>query len=949
LVALVIRVDQLADIAQLGFAADTSGLKDAKASMEALVPAAKKADASGDKLSSTLAKVDATADKLASAAAGLSSAVTKMNMVLDASRGEAVGTAAAFGTLVNSASKVGVTFNSVASASAGAATATQATATAATGASASFDQLDSHVKAYRANLRQLKIDQMAAGSGGQQLDAHMIAYRDHLDKAAVSAAGVGKAIKFTAQDTLNASRQLSDIGVTLAMGMNPFMIAIQQGPQLLDILQNKAAVTGQTLGTVFRAAGAAIWAALAPLLPFIIGIAVVIGTIAAAFGLATRSINDNTKSITDGMGLTEKQLEKVKKAGVDTSVTIGDTFKATFEVLGERITEAFRGPIKKVNSLWDQAMDAITVAGSGAIKDIVATFFGGYYAIIALWKTMPSTFSGIAALIGNAFISMFEGLLNRVVKQINGINDKINGGLKAVGIDFQFATLDSVKLDRINNKEAKATADAIGSGYDEGYKRGTKAYDRFTRDVRQRAVRNRRKLITDAAGDAAKGAKTPKGPKSDGEKFEDIVKGANNDIAAQKARELAAGIDMTAEASATLEEKTKLLNEANSKGIKLTDAMRGKIDELSAAYGKAKVAADNAVGLKDVLKTGDKDIADVKAQADMIGLYGRQLAYATEMAKLLGEAKSKGMTPDAIAKNMPQFEGKANTYADASDKLATGQFMEQQRVAAKERMIALQQEQQQIGMSADETTRLRIENDLLAQARQKNVTLSPAEIASLQGTAAAQAGVENGVRRTREAIDFARDATKGFVSDLRSGLSQGESLFKSFGNAVMGVLDKVIDKLLDMTLSGEGGSTGGFLGSLTKIFSGVVGTKSTTPTAALPDPMVKFAKGGAFSNGVVDKASSFAMGQMGEAGPEGVLPLARGPDGSLGVQMHGGKSGGNTYAPEINVNNTYVLAGAMSSADVQRSIQQSAERTREDLRKSIPATLQEFQMNGALS
>jgi len=219
----------------------------------------------------------------------------------------------------------------------------------------------------------------------------------------------------------------------------------------------------------------------------------------------------------------------------------------------------------------------------------------------------------------------------------------------------------------------------------------------------------------------------------------------------------------------------------------------------------------------------------------------------------------------------------------------------------------------------------------------------------LQGIAAEQAGIENAIRGTREALDFARSATSGFVADLRSGLSEGESLFNSFGNAVMGVLDKVFDKLLDMTLSGEGSKVGGFLGSLTSVISGAVGTKGGGTNFVDTNAMTRFAKGGAFTNGVVDKATSFAMGQMGEAGPEGVLPLARGPDGSLGVQMHGGKSGGSTYAPNINVNNTYVLAGAMSEAAVQRSIQQSAERTREDLRKSIPATLQEFQMNGALS
>lgn len=63
-----------------------------------------------------------------------------------------------------------------------------------------------------------------------------------------------------------------------------------------------------------------------------------------------------------------------------------------------------------------------------------------------------------------------------------------------------------------------------------------------------------------------------------------------------------------------------------------------------------------------------------------------------------------------------------------------------------------------------------------------------------------------------------------------------------------------------------------------------------------------FAKGGAFNNGtqffakggVVNGATAFGMrggmGVMGEAGPEAIMPLTRGPDGKLGVQSSGGAS-----------------------------------------------------------
>ena len=75
-----------------------------------------------------------------------------------------------------------------------------------------------------------------------------------------------------------------------------------------------------------------------------------------------------------------------------------------------------------------------------------------------------------------------------------------------------------------------------------------------------------------------------------------------------------------------------------------------------------------------------------------------------------------------------------------------------------------------------------------------------------------------------------------------------------------------------------------------------------------------FAKGGTFSNSVVNaptafkfaQGDGFGLGVMGEAGPEAVMPLTRGPDGSLGVQMYGGTGSQRTaesqrVAVDVNV------------------------------------------------
>jgi lambda family phage tail tape measure protein len=53
-----------------------------------------------------------------------------------------------------------------------------------------------------------------------------------------------------------------------------------------------------------------------------------------------------------------------------------------------------------------------------------------------------------------------------------------------------------------------------------------------------------------------------------------------------------------------------------------------------------------------------------------------------------------------------------------------------------------------------------------------------------------------------------------------------------------------------------------------------------------------YGDGGTFTNTVVDKPTMFryggGLGVMGEAGPEAIMPLQRGPDGKLGVSAQGG-------------------------------------------------------------
>lgn len=100
--------------------------------------------------------------------------------------------------------------------------------------------------------------------------------------------------------------------------------------------------------------------------------------------------------------------------------------------------------------------------------------------------------------------------------------------------------------------------------------------------------------------------------------------------------------------------------------------------------------------------------------------------------------------------------------------------------------------------------------------------------------------------------------------------------------------------------------------------------------------LLPFANGAAFSQGrvmpfakggVVSSPVSFPMrggaGLMGEAGPEAILPLARGADGRLGVQAGGG---GRTVSVVMNVTTPDVAGFARSQSQIAAQINRALAR-----------------------
>ena len=136
-------------------------------------------------------------------------------------------------------------------------------------------------------------------------------------------------------------------------------------------------------------------------------------------------------------------------------------------------------------------------------------------------------------------------------------------------------------------------------------------------------------------------------------------------------------------------------------------------------------------------------------------------------------------------------------------------------------------EAQAIGMTEREANRLRYTQDLLNQAQDAGIKLTSAQKAELEGLASAMADAEANTTALRDAFDFAKEVTTGFLNDFKSGLEQGKGVLRSFADAALGALNKIADKLIDMAVNslwanafGGSGSGGGIMNLFGGMFGG---------------------------------------------------------------------------------------------------------------------------------
>lgn len=200
-----------------------------------------------------------------------------------------------------------------------------------------------------------------------------LAAAKHRETAATQAATAATRLNTAAQQANAASTglashqlgnmvyQVQDVGVSLASGQNPFIVMIQQGSQIAGVYG-----PGTGLTQIMKGFGQAIFSVARQFAPVLIAV----GAGAAAFGILTNEINKTT----------------------DVSATMGDTMKATMQLIGEAIYDWVQPAVNAILPWFQRAYDFVIDATKVVVNGIVGGFKIVPLAVRTSVSIIPSIF-----------------------------------------------------------------------------------------------------------------------------------------------------------------------------------------------------------------------------------------------------------------------------------------------------------------------------------------------------------------------------------------------------------------------------------------------------------------------------------------------------------------------------------------------------------------------------
>ncbi|WP_395326941.1 phage tail length tape measure family protein [Novosphingobium sp. BL-8H] len=908
-------------------------------------------------------------------------------------------------TIIGSLDKISTAMSAMGRASQVAATGQDNVAQAAQSAAKSFANADAHVNSYRDHLQGLVAQQNNVSRAMAAADAHVTAYAQHLRQAsntpslpspiqpssassgsftsygAAAIKETGQAAQLAAHHAQNLFYQLNDVFVSVASGQKPLTVFIQQGSQIAQIYaQAGMGLKGFSLGLANMLGLLSTTTAETEALALAEA-----QQSAASVAAANAQATANVRAAETNIAIAEAQVALAATA--TEAATAQARLTLATESLAVAQTEA---------TITAAALDAAMVAeGEAATAAAAATtvaltplaiILAGVVAVLALFtagvaalnkqanddsglkkyttamgytKAEVEKLNAVTVTWGDTAKAVFQVGWQRIAEAFGLTTDDLSKAWSSFtdwmvtatraalgGVYAAFTGAQNIIpriLDNIKTGKKEGLLEIIGGSFSDQYKEAQKFMD----DVVGQSRKNAR-ARQDAMATKFYDAPTERKGRHEYD-FSDLLKDADkqrNDLTKASAQ-----IGVYGEALAQVTYEQDLLNKASEHGLKLTPQQTAQINEISKALAALSEQNRHDTFMENFNEQTNQQIASLEQARGAIGLTGAALASYTYEQEQLNKALAEHITlTDADRQKISDDAVKVGdaAYQNIREKSASDNAR-----SHAEAMRQLEVERDAIGLTGQALIAYNYQQDLINKALQEGVSFKDIDIEKTRRQAEAYAEVRYSIDQQKQSIADAREVTKGFFEDWINGVREGGNLFKSFADAVINSLNRIIDKMLDRMLNtlldslftGGTGSlfaNGGSFGSAQKY---ALGGSFGTPT--------RFANGGAFTNTVVSTPTLFrfanggALGEMGEAGPEAIMPLSRDSSGKLGVRA----SGGGSRNASVKINTPIVIqqSGSFTTEDARAMAAQAGAAAVQEVRRNLDAYLREWEIDGAVS
>lgn len=500
--------------------------------------------------------------------------------------------------------------------------------------------------------------------------------------------------------------------------------------------------------------------------------------------------------------------------------------------------------------------------------------------------------------------------------------DKQIAEQQAKGVVYSQAQIEAARRAIKDKYEDKSASNKVSSTNTELQRilEQTKAYNAETVQL------NKLGLTFDKVGEARKKLNAFQAEVSSGKASEDRLRQLRVLIPALK--DLAAAEDTNKKAKSSWDE-AKQIHEKSLSISALLEAQKEEIETLeSTGATQAKVSENERQSIllkKKAAEATNPRIAAIMNEA--AALYSEAAANEKVIKALtdINSLKSRGAARQESGKAELDTLKEQLEQGDVTDsrKLARNIDYEEQK-----KIIALTKEQNDARSNgnAEAVAQLQLQIEYeqrLREEKKKTIDQYDEQKGSLEGImkAAGRAWEDfiGSAKSSEQDLHSVFSSSFSAMSDtLNTFCTTGKFTFKSMTLSILKNIEEILVRWLAMkaimgiasavkTLvsPSSSSSTGSFesagvgVGDMSSYGLSTVEAKGDAFTSS---GISKFAKGGAFTNNIISQPTIFkyakgqSFGQMGEAGPEAIMPLARTSTGSLGVRTTGMGS-----APVVNV------------------------------------------------